>query len=100
MNYVDQIKRRVRQQNPSQPEFVQAVDEVLESVRPVTERNEEQYRREALLERLILPERNFTFSVPWVDDHGQVHVNRGYRVQFNGSIGPYRVACDSIPQSI
>ena len=90
MNYVDQIKRRVRQQNPSQPEFVQAVDEVLESVRPVTERNEEQYRREALLERLILPERNFTFSVPWVDDHGQVHVNRGYRVQFNGSIGPYK----------
>ena len=90
MSYVDEIKQRVKDQNPSQPEFNQAVEEVLESVRAVVERNEERYRREALLERMTMPERNFTFSVPWVDDAGQVHVNRGYRVQFNGNIGPYK----------
>ena len=90
MSYVDDIKRRVAEQNPSQPEFNQAVTEVLESVRPVVERNEEMYRREALLERMTMPERNFTFTVPWVDDKGQVQVNRGYRVQFNGAIGPYK----------
>ena len=90
MSYVDEIKQRVREQNPSQPEFNQAVEEVLESVRAVVEKNEELYRREALLERLTMPERNFTFTIPWVDDNGQVHVNRGYRVQFNGAIGPYK----------
>lgn len=90
MGYIDEIKQRVMEQNPSQPEFNQAVEEVLESVRPVVEKNEARYRREALLERLTMPERNFTFSVPWVDDQGQVHVNRGYRVQFNGSIGTYK----------
>ena len=90
MGYVDEIKVRVAELNPSQPEFNQAVTEVLESVRPVVERNEAQYRREALLERMTLPERNFTFSIPWVDDNGQVRVNRGYRVQFNGAIGPYK----------
>ena len=90
MSYVDEIKRRVAEQNPSQPEFNQAVTEVLESVRPVVERNEEKYRTEALLERMTMPERNFTFTIPWVDDKGQVHVNRGYRVQFNGAIGPYK----------
>ncbi|MBO5868887.1 MAG: NADP-specific glutamate dehydrogenase [Oscillospiraceae bacterium] len=90
MSYVDEIKRRVAEQNPSQPEFIQAVTEVLESVRPVVEKNEELYRREALLERMTMPERNFTFTIPWVDDNGQVHVNRGYRVQFNGAIGPYK----------
>jgi len=90
MSYVDEIKQRVKDQNPSQPEFNQAVEEVLESVRPVVERNEERYRREALLERLTMPERNFTFTIPWVDDNGNVQVNRGYRVQFNGAIGPYK----------
>ena len=90
MSYVDEIKLRVAKQNPSQPEFNQAVTEVLESVRPVVEKNEELYRREALLERMTMPERNFTFTIPWVDDNGQVHVNRGYRVQFNGAIGPYK----------
>lgn len=90
MGYIDEVKQRVIQQNPSQPEFIQAVEEVLESVRPVVERNEETYRREALLERMTMPERNFTFTVPWVDDLGQVQVNRGYRVQFNGSIGTYK----------
>ena len=90
MSYVDDIKQRVAKQNPSQPEFNQAVTEVLESVRPVVEKNEERYRREALLERLTMPERNFTFTIPWVDDNGQVQVNRGYRVQFNGAIGTYK----------
>ncbi len=90
MSYVDEIKQRVKDQNPSQPEFNQAVEEVLESVRAVVERNEARYRREALLERLTMPERNFTFTIPWVDDNGNVQVNRGYRVQFNGAIGPYK----------
>ena len=90
MSYVDEIKQRVREQNPSQPEFNQAVEEVLESVRAVVDRNEERYRREALLERMTMPERNFTFTIPWMDDKGQAHVNRGYRVQFNGAIGPYK----------
>ncbi len=90
MNYVDEIKQRVQDLNPSQPEFNQAVEEVLESVRPVVERNEARYRREALLERMTMPERNFTFTIPWVDDQGNVRVNRGYRVQFNGAIGPYK----------
>jgi len=90
MSYVDEVKERVALQNPSQPEFNQAVEEVLESIRPVIERDEQLYRREALLERLTMPERNFTFTIPWVDDQGQVHVNRGYRVQFNGAIGTYK----------
>ena len=90
MSYVDEIMERVALQNPSQPEFNQAVVEVLQSLRPVVEAHEAQYRREALLERMTMPERNFTFTIPWVDDNGQVQVNRGYRVQFNGAIGPYK----------
>lgn len=76
--------------NPAEPEFHQAVKEVLESLRVVIEANEEKFRKDALLERLTEPERVFQFRVPWVDDNGQVHVNKGYRVQFNGSIGPYK----------
>ena len=90
MSYVDEIFDRVKKQNPGQPEFHQAVEEVLESLRPVVEMNEEKYRREALLERLTTPERVIMFSVPWVDDNGQVQVNNGYRVQYNGAIGPYK----------
>ena len=90
MSYVDEIMERVALQNPSQPEFNQAVVEVLQSLRPVVEAHEAEYRREALLERMTMPERNFTFTIPWVDDNGQVQVNRGYRVQFNGAIGPYK----------
>ena len=90
MSYVDEIKAQVTAQNPGQPEFHQAVTEVLESLRPVIDKNEAVYRREALLERLLIPERTFMFRVPWVDDQGQAHVNTGYRVQFNGSIGPYK----------
>ena len=80
MHYIDEIKQRVIQQNPGMPEFHQAVEEVLESLRPVIERNEEQYRKVALLERLTTPERIVMFRVPWVDDQGQAHVNNGYRV--------------------
>ena len=90
MNYVDELLSRVRTQNPHEPEFHQAVEEVLESLRPVIERNEEAYRRSALLERLTTPERTILFRVPWVDDGGQVRVNNGYRVQFNSAIGPYK----------
>ena len=90
MNYIDEIKQRVIAQNPGMPEFHQAVEEVLESLRPVIEKNEEKYRKVALLERLTTPERVVMFRVPWVDDQGQAHVNNGYRVQFNGAIGPYK----------
>ena len=90
MSYVDEIFQRVVEQNPAQPEFHQAVQEVLESLRVVIERNEEAYRRDALLERLTTPERTILFRVPWVDDKGQVHVNNGYRVQYNSAIGPIK----------
>ena len=90
MSYVDEVIEQVVAQNPAEPEFHQAVKEVLESLRVVVEANEEAFRRDALLERLVNPERQFKFRVPWVDDKGQVHVNTGYRVQFNGAIGPYK----------
>lgn len=90
MSYVDEVLERVVAKNPAEPEFHQAVKEVLESLRPVIEANEERYRKEALLERLVEPDRQFKFRVPWVDDKGQVQVNTGYRVQFNNSIGPYK----------
>ena len=80
----------VVEKNPAQPEFHQAVKEVLESLRVVIEANEEAYRKDALLERLVTPERQLLFRVPWVDDKGQVQVNNGYRVQFNSAIGPYK----------
>ena len=90
MSYVDEVYDRVVAQNPSQPEFHQAVKEVLESLRAVVEADEAKYRKEALLERLTTPERVIMFRVPWVDDKGQVQVNNGYHVQFNSSIGPYK----------
>jgi glutamate dehydrogenase (NADP+) len=90
MGYVDEVIERVITKNPGEPEFHQAVKEVLESLRPVVAANEALYRREALLERIVEPDRQFKFRVPWVDDKGQVQVNTGYRVQFNNSIGPYK----------
>jgi len=90
MSYVDEIMSMVVEKNPAQPEFHQAVKEVLESLRVVIEANEEAYRKDALLERLVNPERQLMFRVPWVDDKGQVQVNTGYRVQFNSAIGPYK----------
>ena len=90
MSYVDEVIERVVAKNPAEPEFHQAVREVLESLRVVIDANEQTYRKMALLERMVEPERQFKFRVPWVDDKGQVHVNTGYRVQFNGAIGPYK----------
>ena len=90
MSYVDEVLERVKAKNASEPEFLQAVEEVLDSLRPVIDANEETYRKEALLERLTEPDRQFKFRVPWVDDKGQVQVNTGYRVQFNNAIGPYK----------
>ena len=90
MSYVDETYERVVAQNPAQPEFHQAVKEVLESLRVVIEANEEEYRKDALLERLTTPERQILFRVPWVDDKGQVQVNNAMRVQFNSAIGPYK----------
>ena len=90
MAYVDEVIDLVVKKNPGEPEFHQAVKEVLESLRPVIEAHEDVYRREALLEQLVEPERQIKFRVPWVDDKGQVQVNTGYRVQFNSAIGPYK----------
>jgi len=90
MSYVDDVYARVVEQNPNEPEFHQAVKEVLDSLRPVIQENEERYRQAALLERFVEPERIISFRVPWVDDKGQVQVNKAYRVQFNSAIGPYK----------
>ena len=90
LSYVDEVIETIIEQNPSEPEFHQAVREVLESLRVVIEENEEEFKKNALLERLTNPERQFKFRVPWVDDNGQVQVNTGYRVQFNSAIGPYK----------
>ncbi len=90
MSYVDEVIDRVVKENPNEPEFHQAVKEVLDSHRIVVDANEEKFRRDALLERIVNPERQIKFRVPWVDDKGQVQVNTGYRVQFNSAIGPYK----------
>ena len=90
MSYVDEVIAQVIEKNPAEPEFHQAVKEVLETIRVVIEADEEKYRKAALLERLVNPERQIKFRVPWVDDNGQVQVNTGYRVQFNSAIGPYK----------
>jgi len=90
MSYVDEVYEMVVAKNPAQPEFHQAVKEVLDSLRVVVDANEEKYRKEALLERIVTPDRQILFRVPWVDDKGQVQVNNGFRVQFNNAIGPYK----------
>ena len=90
MSYIDEVLSKVEQKNASQPEFLQAVREVLESLRPVIEANEAAYRRDGVLEMITEPDRQIMFKVPWMDDQGNVQVNTGYRVQFNNSIGPYK----------
>ncbi|WP_367568637.1 NADP-specific glutamate dehydrogenase [Lacrimispora sp.] len=90
MSYVDEVYDRVVKQNPGETEFHQAVKEVLDSLKLVIDANEESYRKMGLLERLVEPERIISFRVPWVDDNGQVQVNKGFRVQFNSAIGPYK----------
>ena len=90
MSYVDDVYAMVQKRDGHEPEFLQAVKEVLESLRVVIEADEEAYRKDAILERLVTPERVIEFRVPWFDDKGEVHVNMGYRVQFSSSIGPYK----------
>jgi hypothetical protein len=90
MSYVDRIYKKVVEQNPGEAEFHQAVKEVLESLRIVIEANEDIYVKNGILERFVEADRIVSFKVPWVDDKGNVHVNKGYRVQFNNSIGAYK----------
>ena len=90
MSYTEEIYAKVVEKNPGEVEFHQAVKEVLDSLKLVIDAHEEEYRKVALLERLVEPERIISFRVPWVDDNGQVQVNKGYRVQFNSAIGPYK----------
>ena len=90
MSYVEEILEKVVAANPNEPEFHQAVKEVLESLKLVVDANEELYRKNGILERLVEPERIISFRVPWVDDNGNVQVNKGYRVQFNNAIGAYK----------
>jgi len=90
MTYVEEIMERVKIMNPGEPEFQLAVKEVLQSIEPVVKAHENEYRKSQLLERMVEPERSISFRVPWVDDKGDLHINRGYRVQFNSALGPYK----------
>ncbi len=90
MSYVDEVIDKITKENPGEAEFHQTLNEVYKSIEVAVEANEEQYRKDAVLERLANPERQIKFRVPWVDDNGQVQVNTGYRVQFNSAIGPYK----------
>ena len=87
--YLKRVYDGLAKRNANEPEFLQAVREVLESIQPVVEKHPE-YEKAGLIERLVEPERIISFRVPWVDDQGKVQVNRGYRVQFNSAIGPYK----------
>ena len=89
MNYVERVIARVAKDHANEPEFVQTVTEVLSSLAPVVEKHPE-YEKAGLLERMVEPERQISFRVSWIDDAGNVQVNTGYRVQFNGAIGPYK----------
>lgn len=89
MSYVDSVIEQVKARNANEPEFIQAVTEVLTSLKPVIDANPE-YEKAGLLERIVEPERVIMFRVPWVDDSGKVQVNRGFRVQFNSCLGPYK----------
>lgn len=89
MSYASRVLEEVIKRNPNEPEFHQAVKEVLETLEPVLDKHPE-FEKLGLMERIVEPERQIIFRVPWVDDSGQVHVNRGFRVQFNSAIGPYK----------
>ncbi len=89
MSYVESVLEELKRKNPNEPEFHQAATEILNGLKPVVERHPE-YEKAALLERFVEPERVVMFRVPWTDDNGKVHVNKGYRVQFNSAIGPYK----------
>ena len=89
MSYVEKVLKNLKKQNPGEPEFHQAATEILTTLAPVVDKHPE-YEKAALLERFVEPERVIMFRVPWTDDKGKVHVNKGYRVQFNSAIGPYK----------
>ena len=89
MSYVDRVLEKVEGKNPGEPEFVQAASETLESLRPLIDKSSI-YEENALLERILIPERAVVFRVPWLDDNGKIRVNKGFRVQFNSAIGPYK----------
>ena len=89
-NYCQRVLDDLKVRYAHEPEFIQAATEILTTLKPVIERNEEKYEAAGLLERFVEPERIITFRVPWMDDQGKVQVNRGYRVQFNSAIGPYK----------
>ena len=89
MTYVERVLKDLKERNPGEPEFHQAATEILTTLAPVVEKHPE-YEKAGLLERFVEPERVVMFRVPWVDDNGKVHVNKGYRVQFNSAIGPYK----------
>lgn len=88
-SYIKEVLETVRKRNPNEPEFLQAVTEVLESIEPAIERHKK-YREGRILERIVEPERVIIFRVPWQDDKGEIHVNRGFRIQFNSALGPYK----------
>lgn len=90
MGYVNEVFDKVVKENPNEPEFHQAVKEVFSTIEPIVSKNEKLYKEAGLLERIVEPERIISFRVPWVDDKNQVHVNKGYRIQFNSAIGPYK----------
>ena len=90
MSYVEEVYARLEEKHAYEPEFLEAAKRILETITPIVEANEDLYRKNSLLERLVEPERIITFRVPWVDDQGKQQVNLGYRVQFNSAIGPYK----------
>src|SRR6058998_1594887 len=99
MALIQEVLEIVKKRNPNEPEFLQAVTEVLESIRPVIERNKK-YRDAKILERLVEPERMIQFRVPWIDGKGQIQVNRGFRVQMNSALGPYKGGLRFHPRSL
>lgn len=89
MNLLEKFIQKIKENNPNEPEFHQAVEEIAESILPFIEENE-RYQNKKLLERIAEPERIIIFRVPWVDDQGEIQVNRGYRIEMNSAIGPYK----------
>ena len=90
MSYISEVIEQTELKNPGQPQFMQTVKEVLTSLAPAVEQHEETMRKNVILERIVEPDRQIMFRVPWMDDNGVYHVNRGFRVQFNNAIGPYK----------
>lgn len=90
MSYTDEVLERVKQRDPNEPEYYQAVKECLEAVRPLVVNRETEYRENAILERIVEPDRIITFNVPWIDRSGKVQINRGWRIQYNNAIGSYK----------